>query len=642
MTAIAGFWSFGRDDSEARCRAMLDGQAAFGPHGRGEAMLGDVAIGRCSYHLLPEDSFDDGVLFGAAGSLVLAADVRIDNRPELAAALVVTAADAARMSDSALFLAGLERLGSGILDRIVGEYAAAWYDHRRRQLFLARDPLGQRPLFWQRHKDFFAFSSMPSGMHAIDPATRASNAEWCARFAALLPERGADSYHAGLRRIEPGHLLTVTAEGEIARRFWTPPREELRLRRFDDYVDAYREKLDQAVKCRLRGIDGVVASHLSGGWDSGAVTATAARLLGDAGQILAYTSVPQRAEPARRGRFTDEARLAAATAALYPNVLHRSLPNPGRSPIAYLDDNLRFFQRPIYNLCNHGWLAGIREAAREAGARVLLTGEIGNWTISAAPTTLLADFVRQRRWADWGREARAMVAERRARLRGVLASSFGPWLPTSVWRAIAGLSSAAPLDLGLRPEWRERLADGLAERRFGAASRRDTHWERTVAGLSAMDYGQYRKGVLGGWGIDKRDATADLRLVEFALSLPIEMLLNRGQRRPLARAALADRLPAAVLDERRKGYQAADWHVGIANGIADIDRLLDRIDLDPEARELIDAALLRRWLCDFPSRDWERPSVAARYRSSLLFALVAGHFVVSSRREPLPAVGRLS
>ena len=62
------------------------------------------------------------------------------------------------------------------------------------------------------------------------------------------------------------------------------------------------------------------------------------------------------------------------------------------------------------------------------------------------------------------------------------------------------------------------------------------------------------------------------------------MLLKKGVRRPLARAALADRLPAAVLDERRKGYQAADWSEGMGARPAPASRaLIDRIAADPTA-----------------------------------------------------------
>src|SRR3982751_2755001 len=131
-----------------------------------------------------------------------------------------------------------------------------------------------------------------------------------------------------------------------------------------------------------------------------------------------------------------------------------------------------------------------------------------------------------------------------------------------------------------------------------------------------MDYGEYRKGVLAGWGLDKRDATADIRLIQFCPSRPLDMLLKDGVRRPLARAALADRLPPAVLDERRKGYQAADWAEGISGDLAGISALIGPLP-----------ALVRDW----PAGGWADPQVIARYRVGLLTGLSAGHFIVAAR-----------
>jgi asparagine synthase (glutamine-hydrolysing) len=615
---------------------MLARLADYGPDMRHQRTLGALSAGRNLFRLVPEDEGDPGVLLGGDGRHLLAADLRIDNRAELSRALGIAAGDLADLSDPNLLLQALERWGEGTLDRLVGDFAFAFFDERKRTLMLARDMTGQRPLFWHRGADFFAFSSMPSGLQALADIPKEAELESAARFAAFLPLKPDASYHRSIRRVTPGHCLIVTAEGETCRPWWRPPAQELRLRSFNDYVDAYRETLDLAVASRLRGAEKLVATHLSGGWDSSAVTATAARLTArTGGQVIAYTSVPgaPQSQAAPRGRFVDESSLAAATAALYPNVRHELVSNPNGSPVAYLEQTVNLFQRPPYNLCNHDWLAGIRTAARQSGARVLLTGEIGNWTISAAPRTILADYVRQRRWKNWSREALGMLIERRGRVRGVLASSFGPWLPDAIWRGFFRLSSAPVPELPLQPQWLARLAPELELQRFGPDSRPRSHRQATADGLAGLDYGQYRKGILAGWGIDKRDATADRRLIDFTLSLPLEMLMSGGKRRPLARAALSDRLPARVLDERGKGYQAADWHVAITEHVGELYRLADRLEASPAAREIIDLALLKTWLDNLPTSGWERGEVITRYRGSLLFALSAGHFIASTSTQ---------
>jgi len=91
--------------------------------------------------------------------------------------------------------------------------------------------------------------------------------------------------------------------------------------------------LDQSVKCRLRGVNDVGA-HLSGGLDSSAVAATAARLLAPSGgRVIAFTAVPREGYdgPVPRHRFADEGHHAAATAALYPNMEHVLVRSEGKS-----------------------------------------------------------------------------------------------------------------------------------------------------------------------------------------------------------------------------------------------------------------------------------------------------------------------
>jgi asparagine synthase (glutamine-hydrolysing) len=455
-----------------------------------------------------------------------------------------------------------------------------------------------------------------------------------AQHLAWLPYEGPESFFESIARVEPGHVVTIRKQEHRSRRYWTLRRVPLELPRFEDYVEAYRFELDRAVRSRLRGADGLVASHLSGGWDSSAVTATAARLLGGSGKVLAYTAVPRAQSDVTSWRFGDEGPLARATASLYDNVTHDLVETPDHSPARDLDRYADVFQRPLFNLCNHSWLAEIRARARDAGAKVLLTGEIGNWSISAAPTTLLANFVLEGRWSEWWQEARAAHKAGNARMRGILANSFGPWIPGPIWNAFTRFSSAPRQESWsiLRPDALARLRPEIEAYQLSEAWRPKDSFARARLAMTRMDLGEYRKGVLAGWGVDKRDATSDRRLIEFCLNLPIDMLLKNGTRRPLARAALADRLPPAVLDEKRKGLQAPDWHLPVKKHESDLLRLVDDIAAHPQASALLDTDAMRQWLLDFPQEGLEQADVMARYRSSLLSGLWAGHFILASSR----------
>src|SRR5688500_5741832 len=101
MTAIAGFWSWdGRFDPAIRCQAAISAQSVYGTR-ESNARLDGLAVAARLCPLLPEDSNDRQPLSGGDGRFLLVADVRLDNRSELAAALGADPAEAARLADSA-------------------------------------------------------------------------------------------------------------------------------------------------------------------------------------------------------------------------------------------------------------------------------------------------------------------------------------------------------------------------------------------------------------------------------------------------------------------------------------------------------------------------------------------------------------
>jgi len=145
--------------------------------------------------------------------------------------------------------------------------------------------------------------------------------------------------------------------------------------------------------------------------------------------------------------------------------------------------------------------------------------------------------------------------------------------------------------------------------------------------MGRVELGNFNKGVLAGWGVDQRDPTADKRLVEYCLSVPTEEYCTNGITRALAKGAFVDRLPQAVLSERRKGYQAVDWHEGLTAGRAGIAAELDRLAPFAPAANVLDIERLRELVQNWPTSGWERDEVIQPYRLALLRGISAGHFL---------------
>ena len=637
MSALAGLWNFdGRPGAEASCKRMLAAQASYGPHDERQWSEGDIALGRRLFRTLPEDRYDRQPVLGADGSLALVADVRLDNREELGRALDLAAGEAAQLCDAALLLKMLERWGEGAVERIVGDFAFALWDRRARRLMLARDFLGQRPLHYHRGRDFFAFATMPKGLHALPDIPYEADEQAMAEFVALIPEGGGRSFFRHVAVVEPGHLAMVTQNGVQSRRYWEPTARGLARPAGEDFAEGLRHHLDVATRARLRGAGGAVAAQLSAGFDSASVTATAARLLApEAGKLVAFTAVPREDYdgPPPEDRLADEGPLAAATAALYPNVEHVLIRTGDRSPLEEIDRNFYLFDRPTLNLCNWTWTSAINGAMRDRGLSILLTGQMGNMSVSYNGLELLPELLAAGRLARLRRTGSQLVAKGNMRWRGVIAGALGPYLPARLWSALNRLWDR---DLNLleysaiRPDRLEAmdLACLARERGLDFSYRpRRNGFESRLWVLRRTSLGNYNKGVLAGWGVDQRDPTADKRLIEFCLGVPMEAYLSQGEPRALARRALADRLPQSLLDERRKGYQAADWHEGLSAARVELEAEVARLEACGPAARTLDVARLRGLIENWPEGGWDRNGIRNAYRHALLRGVSAGHFL---------------
>jgi asparagine synthase (glutamine-hydrolysing) len=637
MTALAGLWNFGgQPHPDEACRRMLAAQAIYGPHGERQWSDGSVALGRRLFRTLPEDLHDRQPLSDAGGRFTLVADVRLDNRDELIAALDIASGSAGGMCDAEILLATLVRWGQGALDRLAGDYAFALWDASERALLLARDAIGQRPLHYHRGNGFFAFASMPKGLHALPEIPYAPDEQAMAEFVTLMPQASTRSFFEGIESLGAGHVATVTAHGFSARRYWQPARPEPHGRPPADYVEGLRHHFDQAVRSCLRGAEGAVATHLSAGIDSSAVSVTAAWIMAaTGGKVCAFTSVPREdydgGVPA--SRLGDEGPMAAATASAHPNIEHVLIRTDRRSPVADLDRNFLLYDRPAVNLCNGVWSAAISGAARDRRLAVLLTGQMGNMTISYRGAELLAELARRARFVRLWEVGEQLVARGTMTWKGVLANAFGPFVPASFWQWLSrrsGTHGEVPDYTAIRPDRLaaldlKRLA---AERDLDFAYRpRGNGFDMRLWVLRRVDMGNFNKGILAGWGIDQRDPTADRRLVEYCLSVPMEQYLHQGELSSLGRRALSDRLPAAVLDARHKGYQAVDWHEGLTAARADIAAEVDRLAPCEPAARMPDVDRMRRLIATLPDSGWERADVTNAYRLALLRGISAGHFL---------------
>ncbi|MDQ3077275.1 MAG: asparagine synthase-related protein [Pseudomonadota bacterium] len=634
MTALAG--AVGVSDAgsaEAMCRASLFALSSYGRRSPSIRAIAGAAFGISLFELLPEDGFDRQPL-GDRRSLFVA-DVRLDNRADLIRMLGERIEGLTDKADSEVLFLALLNWGEQALDRIVGDFAFAWFDARTNKLILARDPLGNRPLFYARSGESIRFASMPSGV--VTDARLGVDIEAVAARLSLLRLGSGRTIFDQIRCVDPGHVVTIEGSRESARSYWQPaPRFDTRTT--DELIGAFREHLDVAVSSCMRSNSPVIATQLSSGYDSNAVTATAARMVGARERMIAFTSAPMVGLPqlVSPNRIADESQGAALAAKSY-GIRHEIVRDP--TPLlSLLGEATRSQQQPFRNHFNMGWWTETMRAASEKGASAMLIATMGNFTISYGGPMLLPYLVRRGRPGRWWREARAAVDKNDNRWRGILMKSFGPWLPDSATQLLQRLFVGAPPPTQfafLRPHWIERLADwepGATYPRFSG-----DYFADRLAWMQVYDPGMLNKGLLAQTGVEQRDASADRRLIEFCLSLPVQQLLRDGDYKPLARKALADRVPRTILDAPLRGYQGSDWNARFAPAHA--HALIDEIAASAGASDLLDIGKLRNAVERWPQSTTSSYETMHAFGRNLIGALSAGYFIAQVERDP-SALGR--
>jgi len=289
MSGIAGFIRLdGVVVDGSAIEAMLAAMARRGPDRQHGVSGPDHAFGQVLLATTPEALAELQPWKHAGDGCMVVSDSRLDNRPELLRQLGIDQ-PADEVGDARLLHAAWRRWGEDCADHLLGDFAFAIYDPARRQLSVARDVAGIRPLFYHHAPGrLFAFASQTEALRALPGVPAALNRPRL--IDALVPSlQGYDntsSFFAGIQRLPPAHTLSVAGDGRLQlREYWTPvgrppdpwPRSE------QDWADGLRERLRDAVRCRLRG-HVRVGSMLSGGLDSSALVALASNELAAQGR----------------------------------------------------------------------------------------------------------------------------------------------------------------------------------------------------------------------------------------------------------------------------------------------------------------------------------------------------------------------
>lgn len=631
MAAISLIWNTTDEPPlSILIQTMLGAQEKYGPD-RKVSWSGDqMALGANLSSSLPEHRFDRQALWSSDRSVCIVADVRLDNRSDLARELDLVHPE--ELADSTFLMAAWLRWGYTCLDHLIGGFAFAVWTPGQKEVFAARDHAGERPLFYHRGKDLFALASMQKGLLALPALRERFSESYTAHWLACMKSERNGSFFEGVQRLPPGHFLRVTPQALQIKQYWHPSNAKpIRFRRDEEYPEALLELFDRATEARLRSTR-PVGSFLSAGLDSSSVTASAARLLADQGKRLtAFTSVPRPGFDGAfpLGRFPSEALGAAQVARLYSNIDHVLVDSSAYDFLPTMKLWIDALDEPVPSVVNMLWLSAILDQARQRGLGVLLEGTGGNGTFSYNSWSILGRFFRRGRWLKLAQTSLALRRRGDLSIKSSVRLSAGGLIPRWLTRKRVPAQSLNLLFACLaNPEWMKRynLKDGIFDTFYPAPS-------GLVSEHSALfedcDLGPYRAAVEAVTQMEVRDPTADKRIFEFAYSIPREQYIVGGQSRSLARRAMKHRLPDSVLMCNTRGLQGADWYLPMTEALPELRRELTLFAQSPAASQALDLPAIENLLDNWPRSNFHSEEVYIRWHFWLTRALSTGYFLRS-------------
>jgi asparagine synthase (glutamine-hydrolysing) len=468
-------------------------------------------------------------------------------------------------SDTETIVHLYEDYGARCVEHLRGMFAFAIWDGRRRELLVARDRLGIKPLYYAEIDGGFAFASELKPLLQLPDVSRQLDWEALSHLFTFLATPASRSIVDGVRKLEPGRVATVSANRPLRiERYWDlhfAPNEQATE---EDLVEELRDRLAEAV--RLHQISDVpLGAFLSGGIDSSAVVATMAKQT--PGRVKTFAIGFAEAE-------YDELRHARVVAERFGTEHHELVLRP--DVVSIVEDLAWYLDEPFGDTSAIPTYMVSKLAAEHV--TVVLTGDGGDELFAGYDKYVVEG--REREYERipapirraLGAFGRAMPEGMRGRrfLRHVALDGAERYLDASMmfhteelrklflpdaFEQIAGANvCAAPLS----------YLDGIASDWISAVQYCDLNHYLPLDILTKVDR------MTMAHSIEARPPLLDHELVEFAARIPARLRLRDGETKHLLKRAMRGVLPDSIIDRRKHGFAVplAHWFRGELSGFA--------------------------------------------------------------------------
>ena len=279
MSGIAGIIHFdGKPADPALIRRMTDAMAYRGPDGIHHFVRGNVALGHLMLHTTPESLEETQPLTNEDESLVLVMDGRVDNWEELRRELLQHGARLRTRADAELVLRAYETWGEDCLSHIDGDFAIAIWNEKTRELFCARDRVGNKPFTYHFDGTTLVFASELHALLELPWVPQVPNEGMIAEIIADEWMTRDETIWKEIYRLIASHRLNVSERGKRDSLYWRPDiARSLPYKRDEDYNEHYRELFFDVVRRQSRSHK-PIAYEVSGGLNSSSIFCVAETL----------------------------------------------------------------------------------------------------------------------------------------------------------------------------------------------------------------------------------------------------------------------------------------------------------------------------------------------------------------------------
>lgn len=549
ITGVVGVGEQDRGELMQLVQRMTRAIEHRGPDGGGHEADSRAALGHRRLAILDLSDAAAQPMQSADGALVLVFNGEIYNFIELRAELRALGHEFTSSGDTEVLLRAYQQWGADCVRRFNGMWAFAIWDRRERTLFLSRDRLGVKPLYYAEQGGRLYFASELVALRAVLDLRDANAAKLHDYLAYGYRTNDGETLLAGVRELRPGFNLCWRDGRTTQSRYWALPEQRLALS-FDEARERLQALLADAVRLRFRS-DVPVALLQSGGIDSSVL----ATLINDdiergvlpPGNVTAYSAVFP-------GHALDESKDIDALLATCPQIKGVTL-NAAASEVA------RDFE--AYCLAMQEPMAGaqsfmhwkLMQQVRAAGTKVVINGQGADEAWAG-----YGFYIRGYRLLDLLMTEPAQALRELASMRREMGLGLADTLTQTVKAAVGRRAASS---------WRARFKERTAE--VLAPAFRDAHadhlpdlrmvWgggnlERHLRG-QLSDYGfnqilHYEDQSSMSQGVEIRSPFVDYRLMELAFGLPADFKFSGGHTKRLLREAFGQRVPTQIIRSRRK------------------------------------------------------------------------------------------